>query len=73
MAFFIGFIMWLVYAFCVAKVASVRGRSFFTWLIISMLLSPIMGLAFLCAIPNLAVQEIERKRHDELIKELARK
>ena len=73
MAFFIAFVLWIVYAVCVGKVASIRGRGGFSWFVIALLLSPIMALAFLCAIPNLTIQEIERKQHDELIKELARK
>src|ERR1051326_7817810 len=57
------FIAWLVFSFVVAIAASARGRSGAGWFLISVVLSPLVGLILVLVLPNL--------RHEQLLQTLA--
>ena len=44
--------MWLAASFLAAYVASEKQRSFWSWLVISLVLSPLLGLLALAALPG---------------------
>ena len=52
------FLLWFVFAFIVAIVASSRGRSGAAWFLISAIISPLFGLLFLILLPNLKQQAL---------------
>ncbi|SNS35406.1 hypothetical protein SAMN05216374_0947 [Tardiphaga sp. OK246] len=57
------FLVWLVFAVLVGVAASARGRSGLGWFILSVILSPLLGLLFVLVLPNL--------RHEDLLRTLA--
>lgn len=69
------FILWLVFAGLVGALASSRGRSGFGFFLLSVLLSPLVGLVIVLVIRNLAEDERrdEERRREEQRKEFDRK
>jgi hypothetical protein len=57
------FIAWLVFAFLVGIAASSRGRSGAGWFILAVIISPLIAILFVLALPNL--------KHEALLKGLA--
>lgn len=57
------FIIWLVFAFIVGIAASSRGRSGAGWFALSVIISPLIGILFVLALPNL--------KQEDLLKQLA--
>jgi hypothetical protein len=56
-------LFWLIFAFVVAVAASARGRSGAAWFLVSIVLSPLIGLILVLVLPNL--------RHEQLLHTLA--
>lgn len=55
------FALWLIFAFVVALGASARGRSGAGWFLLCCLISPLLGVIFLIALPNLKQQALLEK------------
>lgn len=55
--------VWIILAGIVAIVAGARGRSAVGWLFLSVIISPLLGLLFVMAMPNL--------KHEDLLKKIA--
>jgi hypothetical protein len=54
---------WIVFAVIVGIAASARGRSGFGFFLLSLVLSPLIGILFVLAMPNL--------KHEDLLKQIA--
>jgi hypothetical protein len=52
------FIIWLVLAFLVGIAASSRGRSGAGWFLLAVIISPLIAILFVLALPNLKHQEL---------------
>jgi hypothetical protein len=52
------FIIWLVFAFLVGIAASSRGRSGAGWFLLAVIISPLIAILFVLALPNLKHQEL---------------
>src|SRR5487761_1469467 len=55
MEFFIG---WLIFAIVVAIAAEARGRNPFGWFLLSVVLSPLVGLILVLVVPNLRYERV---------------
>jgi hypothetical protein len=58
------FAIWLVFAVLVGIAANARGRSGFGWFILAVIISPLIGILFVLAMPNL--------KHEALLKQMAK-
>jgi len=54
---------WIIFAVVVGVAASARGRSGFGFFLLSLVLSPLIGILFVMAMPNL--------KHEDLLKQIA--
>jgi hypothetical protein len=54
---------WIIFAVIVGIAASARGRSGFGFFLLSLMLSPLIGILFVMAMPNL--------KHEDLLKQIA--
>jgi hypothetical protein len=52
------FIGWLIFAIVVAVAANARGRSGVGWFVLSVLLSPLVGLILVLVLPNLRQEQL---------------
>jgi uncharacterized protein (DUF983 family) len=58
------FFFWLLFAAIVGVAASSRGRSGFGWFLLSILISPLLGLILVLVIPNKAARAVARLASD---------
>ena len=69
---FLWSVLWVFLSGVLAHVAGTRGRSRIGWFFLSLLvLSPLIGLIILLALPNLRRERIEAGRHQEIVQALA--
>jgi hypothetical protein len=54
---------WIIFAVIVGVAASARGRNGFGFFLLSLMLSPLIGILFVMAMPNL--------KHESLLKQIA--
>lgn len=67
------FIYWLILAFVPAVIAPSRGRGFFSWFFLSVLLSPLVGLILVLALPSrAAIKAADRDRQLGRVKDCPR-
>ena len=52
------FIAWLIFAIVVAIAAEARGRNPFGWFLLSVVLSPLVGLILVLVLPNLRYERL---------------
>jgi hypothetical protein len=60
-------IAWIIFAGLVWIIADVRGRIGFGYFVLSLLLSPLIGLILVLCLPNKTRQRAEEQRHRELL------
>lgn len=56
------FLFWLVLAVAVGAAANARGRSGIGWFILAVLISPVLALIFLIALPSRRGERITREQ-----------
>jgi phosphate/sulfate permease len=59
------FFIWLIFSVVIGAIASTRGRSYFGFFLISLVLSPLLGLVLVLVISDLNAEKINNKRHKE--------
>lgn len=58
---------WLAFSFIAGAVAGSRDRNPGGWFLLSCLISPLIAMVLLLALPNLRQQKIDEARHEELM------
>ena len=57
---------WILFSLAVAILASNRGRSGIAWFLVSILISPLLGLIFVLVMKNMADEQAESKLEEEI-------